>query len=247
MVAEDFTSWKHKLVVLTSYDGENTTAQIIEVDTKQNQIVVDVIDSNRPYSGSDHHAFTLSTVPLIAVHDAPTGVKPLRPLPEPDLCRQPSPLSSSRFTVFTLLCIVLLGTMAMFSLFEDWGYALQLASLIGYTAAVTLGTFSTSRGGRPYLYSCPIVQRQIPRLLRRHVGFLTAFLILLTMAWHLRPHLPIYWITASGRNGSPFATTLFILCAIFAVAQTVTNRSLIESAHLEFTPTDPTGSPASQP
>ncbi len=119
----------------------------------------------------------------------------------------------------------------LFSL-ADLPYGIQLASLIPYTAFVLLGTFS-ARVGQPYFFECPIVHRNLPRLALRHGGYLTALVVLETVALNLRTSLPDSWLIASGKDGSPFTITLVLLCIGLAFIQIVSNRSLLERAHSE--------------
>lgn len=150
-----------------------------------------------------------------------------------DPCRTRQPFSVFRFAVLTLLFLTVIpGTVIFLILLADRPCGIQLSSIVVYTAAVALYTFSRNRGGmQPFLLSCPVVRRQLPLLIRRHLGFLAALFILQTAALELRPRLPTYWITSS-RNPSPFVITLFGLCAFLAVAQILSNRSLLERAHL---------------
>lgn len=237
MEPEDFTPWEDKLAVLTFDTGEVTTAQILQVDAKHYQLVADVLDSNRPYPDREHRAFTLPTGRILSVRAAPAGVHARRPTPPPDLCLQSSPLQISHFLELVLMLIILFPiSLILFMLLSDWRYGIQLPSLLAYTTGVTLYTFGNNRAARPYLFDCPIVRHQLPRLLRRHVGFLAALFILQTTALHLRPRLPVYWITSNARNESPFENTVFLLCMALGLVEVFTNRSLLERAHLEFTP-----------
>lgn len=110
-------------------------------------------------------------------------------------------------------------------------YGIQLATLIPYTAFVALGTFSAQRGLQPYFFECSIVQQIMPRLLRRHFGFLAAVILLETITLRLTPYMPASWLSGRGRNNSPFAITLVVLCLCFAFVQVLTNRTLLERAH----------------
>lgn len=108
-----------------------------------------------------------------------------------------------RLAVFALLFLTVPGGAVSLILLADRPYAIQLSSIVMYTAAVALYTFSRSRNGvQPFLLSCPVVRRQLPRLIRRHLGFLAAIFIVQTTALELRTNLPAYLITPRGTNAS---------------------------------------------
>jgi hypothetical protein len=151
---------------------------------------------------------------------------------QPDLCLTQK-RSILRFAVLTLLFFTVLGGAGFLILFANGPYGIQVSSIAIYTAAVALYTFSRNRNNvQPFLLSCPAVRRQIPRLIRRHLGFLAALCILQATALELRPILPAYLITPRGTNPSYFAVILGVLCGALAVVQTLTNRSLLKRAHL---------------
>jgi hypothetical protein len=144
-----------------------------------------------------------------------------------------------RFAVLALLFLTLIpGGVILLILLADRPYGIQFSSLVMDTAAVALYTFSRNRGRylpadlQPFLLSCPVVRRQVPLLIRRHLGFLAGLFIVQTTALQLRPNLPAYLITPSSRFVSPFAYILGGLCACLALVQIVSNRSLLERAHL---------------
>lgn len=137
-----------------------------------------------------------------------------------------------RFSVLTLLFFTVLGGSVFLILFADQPYGIQLASIVIYTAAVALYTFSRNRNNaQPFLLSCPVVRSQIPRLIRRHLGFIAALFIAQTTALRLRPNLPAHWTTPTSRDASPFVIILGILCLCLAIVETLTNRSLLDRAH----------------
>jgi hypothetical protein len=154
-------------------------------------------------------------------------------MPPPDPCRDHEPATFDRPLLFLPLILIVFASSFFFFTLADLPYGIQVASLIPYTAFVVLGTFGAQRGQQPYFFECSIVHRQLPRLAQRHGGFLAVLLVLETVALQLRPHLPASWLVASGRDGSPFAIAVTILCVCFASAQVWTNRSLLERAHLE--------------
>lgn len=161
----------------------------------------------------------------------------------PDPCRAKPAFTLARFALFTLLVLVMVpGSVILFILLENHPYGLQITSIVEYTSAVVLYTFSKSRFQRRYLFGCPCVRLVLPQLLLRHFGFLVALVVLETVALQIRPHLPAFWLVGSGRRGSmpPFVTVLFILCACLALAQIISNRTLLRRTHAEGT-LDPNG------
>jgi len=155
-----------------------------------------------------------------------------------DVTCQPDPCltqkgSISRFTVLTLLFFTMLGGVVPLILFANRPYGIQVSSVVIYTAAVALYTFSRNRNNmQPFLLSCPAVRRQIPTLIRRHVGFLAALFLVQTTALESRPNLPEHLITPRGTDPSLFAVILGVLCGCLALVQIFSNRSLLERAHL---------------
>ena len=150
-----------------------------------------------------------------------------------DPCLTQQYISLPRLAVFTLLFLAVIGGGIFLALMEYRPYGIQLTSMVIYTAAVALYTFSRNRNGaQPFLLSCPVVRHQFPRLIRRHLGFLAALFITQTMALNLRPNLPAYWVTTSSGDASPLSLVLGVLCMCLAIVQTLTNRSLLDRAHL---------------
>jgi hypothetical protein len=163
-----------------------------------------------------------------------TGVVPFNQASDwQDPCLTRQHVSFPRLAVFTLLFLTVIGGGICLALLEYRPYGIQLTSMLIYTAAVALYTFSRNRNGaQPFLLSCPVVIRQIPLLIRRHVGFLAALFIVQTTALELRPKLPEYLITPHGTAPSLFAVSLGILFGCLAVVQILSNRSLLERVHL---------------
>jgi hypothetical protein len=151
-----------------------------------------------------------------------------------DPCQRGQPLSAYRILVMTLCFIIMLGGFVFLFPKPNQVYRVQIVSIFVATAAVILYTFSANKNGmRPFMFSCPIVRRTIPRLLRRHFGFLAILLILETVAFRVRPDLPTTWTTTSDRDWSPFTIVLGIVCAGLLLAQIFSNRSLLETVHLD--------------
>jgi hypothetical protein len=150
-----------------------------------------------------------------------------------DPCLTRQYISFPRLAVFVLLFLTVIGGGIFLALLEYQPYAIQLISMLIYTAAVALYTFSRNRNGaQPFLLSCPVVRRQLPRLIRRHLGFLAALLIAQTTALNFRANLPARFVTPSSRDASPFTLILGVFCLCLAIVQILTNRSLLDRAHL---------------
>ncbi len=109
-------------------------------------------------------------------------------------------------------------------------YGIELGSLIPYSAFVGLGTFSAQRGMQPYFFECLIVQQTMHRLLLRHCNFLVAIIFLEAIALRLTRYMPASWLR-TGKDGSPFAITLCVICLCLGSVQVFTNRTLLERAH----------------
>jgi hypothetical protein len=138
-----------------------------------------------------------------------------------------------RFVVLALLLFTICGGVLFLVLFAKRPYGIQLSSMVIYTAAVALYTFSRNRNKmQPFLLSCPVVRHQLPQLILRHLGFLAALFVVQTTALKLRPNLPAYLIAPRGTNASLFSIILGVLCGSLAIVHVLGNRSLLERAHL---------------
>lgn len=162
-----------------------------------------------------------------------------QPWPHSDPCRVTS-FSLARFVLMTALCLSMsVGGLVLFILLMARPYGLQEASAIVYTIAVVFFTFARigSRVGKdlpPYMFTCPAVQLQFSRLLRRHLGFLVALFVLQTAALASRPYLPAWWNIQDGRGGTRLEPALMLLCVGLLFTQIFTNRALLDRAHRDF-------------
>lgn len=125
------------------------------------------------------------------------------------------------------------GSLILFIWLEGAPYGIQLASTVGYSAAVVLYTFSSNRGLPRYLFRCPVVHGQLYRLGMRHLAFLFVLFFIETAAFHYRPSMSAWWFVAQGRHMPPFTLALFIICGSLLLTQVLTNRSVLKRAHLE--------------
>ena len=136
------------------------------------------------------------------------------------------------------LCMTV-GSMLLVVLLRGTTYGLQATSFVFYTFFVVFFTFATtgSRGGGNvpgYKFTCPAVEPQIPRLLWRHLICLVALSVLETAALAVHPHLPDGWNIQDRRGSTPFEIVLLLLGIGLAIAQILTNKSLLNRAHREF-------------
>jgi hypothetical protein len=151
----------------------------------------------------------------------------------PCICRDHERATFDRPALFIPVILIMFASVLPVFAFADVHFGVQLASVIPYTAFVFLATFSAQRGQQPYFFECSIVDGLLSRLGRRHIGFLAVVLFLETTGFYLTRFMPLSWLVAKGRNGSPFSITLVILCMSIAFVQVLTNRSILEQAHLQ--------------
>jgi Ca2+/Na+ antiporter len=136
------------------------------------------------------------------------------------------------------LCMTV-GCMLLFVPLRNAPYGLQVSSLVFYTLFVLFFTFATtgSRGGGNvpgYKFTCPAVEPQIPRLLWRHLICLVALYVLETGALAVHPHLPDWWNIQDKKGSTPFEIVVLLLGIGLAMAQILTNKSLLNRAHRKF-------------
>ena len=121
---------------------------------------------------------------------------------------------------------------AILALLSDSFIPILLASMLGYTACVMVYGFARNRGGNPsYLFTCPVVASQYPRLLKRHAVFLAVLIAFVTIALRFKPH-PSEWMATSHRGDTfPFYFVVAIPIAALALTEIMTNRGVLERAH----------------
>jgi hypothetical protein len=148
-----------------------------------------------------------------------------------DPCRAQSTYSPSRFAAFVLLFIAMFG----FELFASLSESLVgtvVGSVIGYTAFVMLYGFSRNQNGiQPFLFTCPVVVSQYPRLLKRHVVFLALVIVFVTSVVKNKPHHSEPQPTSSVDDLSPSFFLVGIPLGALALTEIFTNRRVLERAH----------------
>lgn len=226
------------LGVLTLANGERIAAQVVGLNEAGDRLSVQVIPSD---------GFTRKGLPKHRSHRYIPFQRIASFEPRPDLmeqwpfsdpCRHKS--SGPRLLLMSaiFLCMTI-GSMLLLVLLRGTLYGLQVTSLVFYTLFVLFFTFATtgSRGGGNvpgYKFTCPAVEPQIPRLLWRHLICLVALFVLETTAPAVHSHLSDWWNIPDKKGSTPFEIALLLLGIGLAIAQILTNKSLLNRAHREF-------------
>ena len=222
------------VIVLES--GERITVEILGLNEEADRLSVRAVSPGNlpPNSRRNHRAIPFRSIVSFEPQPDITEHWPFS-----DPCRNRN-FSPPRFVLMTtiFLCLVL-GGLPLFLLLSDRAYGLQGASIITNTLFELFFTFARTgtRGGPdlpPYKFTCPAVEQKVPRLLWRHFGFLVALFALQTSMLTVRPHLPDWWRMQDGRGSTPFDLALMLLCVGLGLVQVLSNRSLLDRAHLEF-------------
>lgn len=145
-----------------------------------------------------------------------------------DPCRAEHTSSGPRALAFVLLFVVMIGSVI---LALQGSFLLTLfAAIAGYTACVMVYGFARNRGGNPpYLFRCPVVISQYPRLLKRHLVFLILLICCVILALKTKPR-PTERIATPHRDDT-FYVLVAIPIAVLALTEVMTNRRVLERAH----------------
>jgi hypothetical protein len=162
--------------------------------------------------------------------DEPQDTKPSKDTPR-CLCYDHESSTLDRPVLWIPVIFGLFASSFLLSAIANLPFGIQLGSIIPYTAFVAMGTFSAQRGLQPFFFECSIVQQTMHVLIRRHCSFLVGILLFETIALWLTRYMPASWCRQTGRDGSPFAIALTVICICLASIQAFTNRSLLERAH----------------
>jgi hypothetical protein len=219
------------LGVLTLANGERIAAQVVGLNEAGDRLSVQVIPSD---------GFTRKGLPKHRSHRYIPFQRIASFEPRPDLmeqwpfsdpCRDKS--SGPRLLLMSaiFLCMTI-GSMLLLVLLRGTLYGLQVTSLVFYILFVLFFTFATtgSRGGGNvpgYKFTCPAVEPQIPRLVWRHLICLVALFVLETTAPGVHSHLPDWWSIPDKKGSTPFEIALLLLGIGLAIAQILTNKSLL--------------------
>jgi hypothetical protein len=222
------------VAVVTLDDGECLIADILRLNEERDELIVDVVSSNRRHAHSAQRGRSIPVSRVVSVESRPRAEQPW---PYSDPCRG-APFSFARFALLaTLFLSWTIGSAPLFLLLMKRPYGIQVASAIIYTIFVVFFTLAstgtkTGKDTPRYMFTCPAVQTQVPRLLWRHLGFLVALFALQSLALAVRPNLPDWWNT--DKKGTPFEIALALLCLGLAFTQIFANRRLLDRSHREF-------------
>jgi hypothetical protein len=153
-----------------------------------------------------------------------------------DECQSNQGASGERFAIFFAAFVTaFIGGTILFIWLGGRPFGIQIASVVPYSAAVLLYTFSANRNNNPpYMFRCPVVRQQLPRLARRHFAFVLGLLALQTIVLSSRPLLPPSWFKSEGTDMPPMYFALLLLSAALMLTEVLTNRSLLDRAHSEI-------------
>jgi len=135
---------------------------------------------------------------------------------ENDATEKPTFLSFMKaFGVIAIGAITFLGAFAVFLILSDRPYAIQIFTLLCYTALVVLFVFHKTKLGRGYSLSNPAVQKHFPRLQAIHIAFSLTIFSFQTYILHVWSRFPASWTEGTGpRHNSWFNFGLSMLFAI---------------------------------
>jgi hypothetical protein len=223
--------------VILLESGERVTAEVVGRNDGSDRLSVTIISpDNLPRNGRRKHR----AIPLRQIVSFEPQPHLMEQWPFSDPCRSRS-FSPPRFVLMTTIFLSwIVGGLPLFLLLISRPYGLQEASIISYTLFELFFTFARTGGGPsgpdlpPFKFTCPAVERQVPRLLWRHLGFLFALFVFETSMLAVHPYLPDWWNMPDRRGSTPFDLALLLLCVGLAWVQVRSNRSLLERAHREF-------------
>ncbi|WP_041596845.1 hypothetical protein [Granulicella tundricola] len=217
--------------ILTLENGEHLTVEIIEYVEEDREVIVEVISPSRRHADSQQERQSIAIDRVLSFKPQARAVQPW---PHSDPCRSAS-FSFARFIVMTMLLLSMTaGSLTLFILLANKPYGIQEASVVEYTLFEIFLTFAATRSLRRYLFTCPAVRPQIPRLLWRHLGYVITLVIFQAVMLAARPNLSSWWNTPDKKGSTPFEIALFFLCFGIGYAQVLGSRSILERAHQDF-------------
>lgn len=197
--------------ILTLENGEHLTVEIIEYVEEDREVIVEVISPSRRHADSQQERQSIAIDRVLSFKPQARAVQPW---PHSDPCRSAS-FSFARFIVMTMLLLSMTaGSLTLFILLANKPYGIQEASVVEYTLFEIFLTFAATRSLRRYLFTCPAVRPQIPRLLWRHLGYVITLVIFQAVMLAARPNLSSWWNTPDKKGSTPFEIALFFFASV---------------------------------
>jgi len=134
--------------------------------------------------------------------------------------KSPSLLKALGWIAFGIITFFI--AFIIFLIFSDRPYAIQIFTLLTYTAYIMLHVFLKSNLGPGYSFRNPAVQKKIPRLLTIHSAFSLAVFSVQTYVIGIWSRLPVSWTTGTGpKHDSWFQFGLIALLVITMMIETL--------------------------
>ena len=132
------------------------------------------------------------------------------------------------------LGLIAMGIIAFFVAFSifliqsDRPYAIQIFTLLCYTALTALHIFLRSKLGRGFSPSNPAVKKQLPRLLGIHSAFSIVIFSAQTYVLHIWSRLPVSWTAEIGpKHDSWIELGLIVLFVLTWMAEVLICRTIL--------------------
>lgn len=150
--------------VLTLDHGECLTAEVRDFNDERDELVVDVVSSNRTHPNSSHRSRAIPIRRVVSFEPRP---REEQSWPYSDPCRGTS-FSLARFVLMAMLFLSwTIGSVPLFFLLMKRPYGAQEASVVAYTIFVAFFTFASTgtRTGKDIPPSCSRALRSGPSFL----------------------------------------------------------------------------------
>jgi hypothetical protein len=132
---------------------------------------------------------------------------------------------------FALILAVVVVTLTLWIYLGKTPVGFLVATLISYSIWVFCLVFFRWRW-LPEAYSLrnKKIQRQIPRLISIHAGFLVLVFAVLSVGFFLRPYLPGDWLAERSKHHSVCSDGLIVVSTLICVAQVYICRRVLSRA-----------------
>lgn len=223
--------------VLGTDDGKTRTVEVHDYDEDENALVVEVIS---PGHGAPRGEQELS-IPIDQIVTFGPLARAGLVWPYSDPCNERSSPARLGLMSAIFVCMVL-GSPVLFYLLMNDRYGLQEASAVAYTLAVAFFSFALYGSGYgkyrknepKYMFTCPAVRTQLPRMLWWHLGFLGALDAFETWALAVQTKLPDWLNTPDKNGGTLFLAVCMLVCTGLVATEIAVNRYALARAHRDF-------------